>query len=424
MEMLLKVQNTDGSAMHQFNPVTMIANRGDSAEMEDRPDFYGDDHLWIVLAVCAYIKETGNTDFLNKQIPFYEKDKNGEPIEAGSVLEHLNRAIEFTRSNLGANGLPLLGFADWNDTVNLPTGAVSVFNANLYGYGLKELVDILSYMGKDDLASKYKGYYEDMKDTLNKVAWDGDWYIRYFDHNGNPIGSSKNEKGKIYVNAQSWSVMSGFATKERALKALESVNRHLNSSKGIMLSAPGYNGFDPEIGGITTYPPGAKENCGIFMHTNPWAIIAETLVGNGDRAYEYYNQINPIAKNDIIDEYESEPYVYPQNVLGKEHPQFGLARNSWLSGTSSWTYQAATKNILGIRPQMEGLEVNPCIPADWKGFKVKRKFRGAIYNISVNNDAGVNRGVKSILVDGKEIEGNIVPIFSDGKEHTVELVMG
>jgi cellobiose phosphorylase len=279
-------------------------------------------------------------------------------------------------------------------------------------------------MGKDDLASKYKGYYEDMKDTLNKVAWDGDWYIRYFDHNGNPIGSSKNEKGKIYVNAQSWSVMSGFATKERALKALESVNRHLNSSKGIMLSAPGYNGFDPEIGGITTYPPGAKENCGIFMHTNPWAIIAETLVGNGDRAYEYYNQINPIAKNDIIDEYESEPYVYPQNVLGKEHPQFGLARNSWLSGTSSWTYQAATKNILGIRPQMEGLEVNPCIPADWKGFKVKRKFRGAIYNISVNNDAGVNRGVKSILVDGKEIEGNIVPIFSDGKEHTVELVMG
>lgn len=424
MEMLLKVQNTDGSAMHQFNPVTMIANRGDSAEMEDRPDFYGDDHLWIVLAVCAYIKETGNTDFLNKQIPFYEKDKNGEPIEAGSVLEHLNRAIEFTRNNLGANGLPLLGFADWNDTVNLPTGAVSVFNANLYGYGLKELVDILSYMGKDDLASKYKGYYEDMKDTLNKVAWDGDWYIRYFDHNGNPIGSSKNEKGKIYVNAQSWSVMSGFATKERALKTLESVNRHLNSSKGIMLSAPGYNGFDPEIGGITTYPPGAKENCGIFMHTNPWAIIAETLVGNGDRAYEYYNQINPIAKNDIIDEYESEPYVYPQNVLGKEHPQFGLARNSWLSGTSSWTYQAATKNILGIRPQMEGLEVNPCIPADWKGFKVKRKFRGAIYNISANNDAGVNRGVKSILVDGKEIEGNIVPIFSDGKEHTVELVMG
>ncbi|HZK34881.1 MAG TPA: glycosyl transferase [Bacillota bacterium] len=424
IEMLLHVQNIDGSAMHQFNPATMIANRGDSAEMEGRPDFYGDDHLWIVLAVCAYIKETGNTDFLNKQIPFYDKDKNEKPLETGSVLEHLKRAIEFTRNNVGENGLPLLGFADWNDTVNLPTGAVSVFNANLYGCGIKELVDILAYMGQDDLASKYKSYYDEMGETVNKVAWDGEWYTRYFDNNGNPIGSSKNEKGKIYVNAQSWSIMSGFATQERVKMSLESVNKHLNTSKGIMLSAPGYNGFDPEIGGITTYPPGAKENCGIFMHTNPWAIIAETLAGNGDRAYEYYDQINPITKNGVIDEYESEPYVYPQNVLGEEHPQFGLARNSWLSGTSSWTYQAATKNILGIQPQMEGLRVDPCIPADWGSFKVKRKFRDATYNIEVTNKAHVTKGVKSITVDGKEIEGKLIPAFNDGKDHEVKVVMG
>jgi len=424
MEMLLHVQKIDGSAMHQFNPLTMVANQGDSRDMEGRPQYYGDDHLWIILAVAAYIKETGNTDFLNTEIPFYDKDKDGNPIETGTVFEHLKRAIEFTHDNVGRNGLPLLGFADWNDTVNLPAGAESAFNANLYGYALLQMIDICTHIGDDALVQKYKGYYEEMKHAFNKACWDGEWYVRYFDKDGNPLGSCRNEKGKIYVNAQSWSIISGFAPEDRAKQAMESVNKHLNTSKGIKLSTPGFNGFDPVIGGITTYPPGAKENCGIFMHTNPWAIIAETLIGNGDRAYEYYDQINPIAKNDIIDEYESEPYVYPQNVLGDEHPQFGLARNSWLSGTASWAYQAATKHILGLQPAMDGLIIDPCIPASWDGFKAVRKFRGAVYKIEVINGAHVTKGVKSVTVDGKEIKGYVVPVFGDGKEHTVKVVMG
>jgi cellobiose phosphorylase len=197
----------------------------------------------------------------------------------------------------------------------------------------------------------------------------------------------------------------------------------LNTTNGLKLSAPGFNGYDRNLGGVSTYPPGAKENGGIFLHTNPWVMIAETVVGNGDRAYQYYNQINPAFKNDCIDEFEAEPYCYPQNMLGDEHPQFGLGRNSWLSGTSSWTYQAATRFILGIQPTYKGLQINPCIPKDWDGFSATRKYRGASYEIVVNNAAHVSKGVKSISVDGKLIDGNVLPLFTSG-HHSVEVIMG
>lgn len=423
IEKLLQVQKMDGSAMHQFNPVTMMANEGDSREMEERPQYYGDDHLWIILAVSSYLKETGNMDFLNKIIPFYDKDKNDRPLASGTVMEHLKRAIEFTQANVGKQGLPLLGFADWNDTVNLPAGAESVFNANLYGYALLEMIEIAEELNQTELVNKYKDKYKSMKDIFNKTCWDGEWYVRYFDKNGRVLGSSKNEHGKIYANAQSWSVMSQFAPHNRALKALASVNKYLNTSKGIKLSSPGYNGYDPHVGGITTYPPGAKENGGIFLHTNPWVIIAETLVGNGDRAYEYYHQINPIGKNNCIDEFECEPYVYPQNILGDEHPQFGLARNSWLSGTASWAYQAATKYILGIQPSFKGLVIEPCLPKEWEGFKAVRKFRGDTYIIEVENPKRVSKGIKKLIVDGREIWGNTIPIYGDGQKHIVKAVI-
>jgi cellobiose phosphorylase len=248
--------------------------------------------------------------------------------------------------------------------------------------------------------------------------------MRYFEENGEPIGSKRNSEGKIYTNAQSWTVFSGFATPERAFQSLESVNQKLNTACGIKLSWPGYNGFDPTKGGVTTYPPGAKENGGIFLHSNPWVMIAETLVGNGDRAFQYYNQINPAAQHDHLETFECEPYCYPQNILGDEHPQFGLARNSWLSGTSSWTYQAATKHILGLMPQHGGLEINPCIPKAWDGFKAVRKFRGATYTITVINPGHVSKGVVSVTVDGEPLEGNMVPIFESGTSHTVEVLMG
>jgi cellobiose phosphorylase len=424
MEKILSVQKCDGSAMHQFFPLTMQASVGDSHEMPDRPKYYGDDHLWIVMAVSAYVKETGNTEFLKKTIAFYDKDQNGKPLQDGTVLEHLKRAIEFTWNHRGAHGLPLLGFADWNDTINLPTGAESAMVANMFGVAIRDLCEILDFIGEVELGDAFKKYYFDMKKIFNDVAWDGEWFLRYFDHDGSPLGSSRNEKGKIFANAQSWAVLSGFAEGERAEKALDSVHKHLNTKNGIKLSAPGFNGFDPSKGGVTTYPPGAKENGGIFLHTNPWVMIASTMLGRGDRAFEYYLQVNPAAKNDIIEQYEIEPYCYAQNILGDEHPQFGLGRNSWLSGTASWMFQAASKYILGLRPTCRGLMIDPCVPAQWKEFSVKRIFRSATYKITFKNPSAVCKGVKEIIAGGEKINGNIVPVAAPGTETEITVLMG
>jgi len=424
IEMLLQVQRQDGSAMHQFNPLTMVANEGDAREVKGAPKYYGDDHLWSILAITAYLKETGDLSFLDQVIPYYDKGDDGQPIESGTVWDHMRRAVAFTRHNVGVHGLPLLGYADWNDTVNLCAGAESPFLANLYGKALLELIELARQRGDGAAAEQCAAWYEEMRERVETQAWDGGWYVRYFEADGCPLGSHTNEQGQIYANGQSWPVISGFASPERARTALDAVYARLKTDNGIKLSAPGYDGFDPLKGGVTTYPPGAKENGGIFLHANPWVMIAETLVGRGDRAFEYYHQINPAAKNDRIDEFECEPYVYPQNILGDEHPQFGLARNSWLTGTASWVYQAGTQYILGIRPTYAGLEVDPCIPAAWDGFRVRRAFRGSVYQIHVHNPDHVCKGVKSIKVDGQEIGGNVVSILPEGGTCQVEVVMG
>jgi len=423
MRKLLSVQLPNGSAMHQFFPLTMEANEGDSREEGDK-QWYGDDHLWIIQAVCAYLKETGDYTFLDEEITFYSKELELPEREKGTVLDHLQRSLEFTKTHTGKQGLPLLGFADWNDTVNLLGDAESVMIANLYGRALQEMIELLEHLGDPAMVERYQADHAHMKQVVNDTSWDGEWYKRYFEEDGTPIGSRENSEGRIYTNAQSWTVFSGFATDERAKVALDSVESKLNTEYGIKLSYPGYNGFDPAKGGVTTYPAGAKENGGIFLHSNPWVMIAETMVGNGDRAFQYYNQINPASRNDDIDTFECDPYCYPQNILGDEHPQFGLARNSWLSGTSSWTYQAATRFILGMMPCHEGLEINPCIPKAWDGFTGTRKFRGATYKISVKNPSHISKGVASVSVDGNPLEGIVVPIFGDGQEHFVEIVMG
>jgi cellobiose phosphorylase len=422
MRKLLGVQRRNGSAYHQFNPLSMVASEGDALEREDRLHYYSDDHLWIVLAVTAYLKETGNIDFLDEVLPFYDKNKNEKPLESGTVFEHLRRAVEFTRGDIGAHGLPRLGFADWNDTINLPTGAESLLTANLYGAALWELTELSNTLSKNDLVAHFQRYFDEMKERVNQEAWDGEWYLSYFDADGQPLGSHRNDAGQIYAYAQAWPVISGFAEPARAQIALNAVERLLNTRNGIKLSTPGFNGYDPAKGGITTYPPGAKENCGIFLHVNPWVIIAETLTGNGERAFRYYSQINPAKKNECIEEFECEPYVYPQNILSDEHPFFGLARNSWLSGTASWMYQAGTRYILGIRPEYSGLRVDPCIPAEWNGFEVSRVFRGATYHIIVHNPDHVCKGVKQLSVDGKVINGSLVPVLTG--EHTVDVLMG
>ena len=423
LQMLLSVQKRSGCAMHQFYPMTMEASIGDAGEVEDHPNYYSDDHLWIILAVSEYVKETGDYEFLNEVIPYYDKDNTGKPQESGSVLNHLRRAIEFTHTDTGQHGLPLLGFADWNDTVNLHTGAESLFTANLYGKALLELIALSQFIGDTDHVALYTTYYKEMRQTVNEQAWDGEWYLRYFDHDGTPLGSKENKHGQIYINSQSWAVISGFAPLDRAQQAMNSVNKYLNTINGLKLSTPGFNGFDPAYGGVTTYPPGAKENGGIFLHTNPWAMIAETILRNGNRAYEYYQQINPSNKNDQIEEYECEPYVYAQNILANEHPQFGLARNSWLTGTASWVYQAAVKYILGIRPSHHGLVIDPCIPAAWNGFTVQRHFRGAWYEIEIKNPKHISKGISKLIVDGSEQTGNIAPLFKDSANHSVVGIM-
>jgi len=427
VEKLLSVQRRDGSAMHQFNPLSMIATEGDSKERDDRPHYYSDDHLWIVLAACAYIKETGDLDFLRKEIPFYAKDERGRASapEVAPALEHIARAAAFTRKDLGKHGIPLLGFADWNDPVNLATGAESVFTACLYGAALLELANLADALGDAASAGRWRSWHAEMKETVNRVAWDGEWWVRYFDADGAPIGSRSAERGRIWINSQTWAVIALFAEGERARACMDSVFRFLNTERGLKLSAPGYDGFDPAVGGVTTYPPGAKENGGIFLHANPWAVIAECVRGDCDRAWRYYQQINPAARNDDLDRFEVEPYVYPQNVLGDEHRQFGLGRNSWLSGTASWAYQAATQRILGVRSDYSGLIVDPRVPGAWKGFTVVRRFRDAAYRISVQNPRGSGKGVAKASIDGRglRVENGvaILPIMPAGTVHDAEI---
>jgi cellobiose phosphorylase len=411
---LLLFQKRNGSAMHQFNPLTMEGSEGDSLEMADRPHYYSDDHLWLVLAVCAYLRETGNLAFLEEEAAFYERDKQGEALENGTVLDHLRRALTFTRAECGRHGLPLLGFADWNDTVNLPAGAESLFTAHLYGKALLEMIALMQHLGDSSAQVGFQEDYEAMRASVEAFAWDGAWYVRYFDDEGEPLGSQENHYNQISLNAQSWAVISGFAPEERARQAMDAVYERLNTRCGIKLSAPGFDGYDPKYGGVTTYPPGAKENGGIFLHPNPWAMIAETILGRGERAYEYYAQINPLGKNDAIETYECEPYVYAQNILGDEHPQFGLGRNSWLSGTASWCYQAGTQWILGIRPEYNGLRIDPCIPASWDGFTATRRFRGKQYQITVHNPKHVCKGVERITLNNQPVHNyTLIPFNSN-----------
>lgn len=418
MRKLLSIQLEDGSAMHQFYPATMHADHGDAEEENTDKKIYGDDHLWIVASLIGYLKETGDEDFLKEEISFY-----GESSSSATVLEHLKRSLAYSKSHTGAHGLPLLGFADWNDCVNLAGKSESMFNACLYGYALLEMIELCDHLGLEAEARQYREDHAAMAQTVNQ-CWDGDWYIRYYREDGSPIGSKSNEKGSLFTNAQSWPVMAGFAPAERAERALDSVRERHQTRFGIMLSSPGYDEYDPAIGGVTTYPPGAKENGGIFLHSNPWVMIAETKLGRGDRAFEYYSQINPAKRLEDIELYEVEPYCYAQNILGKEHPEFGLGRNSWLSGTASWMYHAASKYILGIRPALDGLIIDPCIPSDWGEFKVTRKSRGASYQITVKNPNGVNRRVTKMTVDGEEVTVGTIAWKPTGTTCRIEVVLG
>lgn len=419
LRQLISVQSRTGYAYHQFYPLTMEANMGDSAGAEGRPNYYSDDFLWTIQAIAAYLKETGDLAFLDEVIPFYEKDANDQPLEYSTVREHFDRGITFSLHDTGHHGLCLLGFADWNDTINLPSGAESAFTTCLLGVALKERIAIAELENDLVILQTLNSKYHRLKEKFNNVAWTGDWYLSYFDEQGNPMGSPDNDFGKIYVYGQTWPILAGFADEEKSRKSLDAIHQHLVTEHGIKLSTPGYDGFDSHVGGISTYPPGAKENCGIFMHVNPWVIIAETIRGNAQRAYEYHQFTNPALKNEIIERYECEPYVYAQNILSDEHPQFGLARNSWLSGTAAWMYVAATQHILGIQPTYQGLRIEPHLPDQWDKVTVTRKFRGADYHITITRCSEIQTTMQ-LTVDGHLIEGNTIPIFTEGT-HNVQV---
>ena len=360
-----------------------------------------------------------------------------------SLLHHLENSIAYTMRKRGPHGLPLIGHADWNDCLNLncfstepnesfqtagdvkDSKAESVMIAGLFLYAARELSSLYAYLGRHADSSRIDAQRQIMLEIMEKVAWDGEWYTRAYDAEGKVIGSKVNEEGKIFIESQGWAVLGGAgADNGRARQALESVHKHLYTKNGIVLQQPAYSAYNKNYGEVTSYPPGVKENAGIFSHNNTWIHLGWCQLGEGDRALEYYHSICPSKKEEQIDTYRSEPYVYAQMTAGKDAPCFGEAKNSWLTGTAAWTFVVVSQGIFGIQPDFGGLKVDPCIPKAWPGFEATRKFRGDTYQITVKNPKGVSKGVVSLKVDGKAVGGNVVPVAGDGKVHQVEVVLG
>jgi N,N'-diacetylchitobiose phosphorylase len=406
---LAKNMFKDGTAYHQFFRLT---GEGDGKG-------YSDDALWIILSTTTYVKETGDFKFLSEKVVWADGG-------TATMYEHLKAPLEYSFKTVGAHKIPCMGFADWNDTlqINGPKPGESVWVAHFLVKCAKDFAELADRMGKKADAKRARFIAETMAKRVNKTAWDGEWYQRAYDGWGGVIGSKKSKEGKIYLNAQTWSVIAGIADRKRGLSAMDAVKGQLDSKYGIALLYPGYKHFSNRLGGISTFPPGLKENGGIFCHANPWAVIAETQLGRADYAMKYYKQLLPTAYDSYQDVHTSEPYIYSQSIASREHRDFGLARNSWLTGTAAWNFVAATQFILGVRPTYSGLQVDPCIPKDWKGYEVTRQFRGVEYRIRVKNPTHTSKGVASLMVNGKKVLGNIIPPQKSAKKVEVEVVLG
>ncbi|MDV7140806.1 glycosyl transferase [Maribacter sp. TH_r10] len=428
---IASTQFEDGSCYHQYQPLT---KKGNSAIGGD----FNDDPLWLILSTTEYIKETGDFSLLDEMVPFDNDASRAKPH-----FDHLKASFYHVVNNLGPHGLPLIGRADWNDCLNLncfsedpnesfqTTGnkkgstAESLMIAGLFVVYGKEYVKLCKRIGKDAEAQEAEKHVDAMIEAVKKDGWDGDWYLRAYDYYGKKIGSNENEEGKIFIESQGWCTMAGIGQEEGMVeKSLNAVKEHLDCEYGIVLNSPAFTKYYIEYGEISTYPAGYKENGGIFCHNNPWIMIGETVLGRGDQAYEYYTKIAPSFLEDISELHRVEPYVYCQMIAGKEASKPGEAKNSWLSGTASWNFFAITQYILGVKTDYDGLVIDPCIPSKWDGFKMTREYRGATYNIEVQNPEHISKGVKRILVNGSEIDSKIVPILEAGKEHSVQVIMG
>ncbi|MFC1996377.1 GH36-type glycosyl hydrolase domain-containing protein [Chloroflexota bacterium] len=426
---LTATQLKTGGAYHQYQPLT---KRGNDAVGSN----FNDDPLWLVLAVTAYIKESGDFSILEVPVQYENLPGSETPL-----LEHLERSIQYTLDRLGPHGLPLIGRADWNDCLNLncfsdtpgqsfqtttnKEGQVaeSVFIAGQFVLVAKEMAELLTkyqglnsdrFIGKNlsPNAGQYLEFAEQMTETILVHGWDGEWFRRAYDDFGNALGSKENNEGQIFIEPQGICIMAEIGLEDsKAQKALTAVKEHLATPHGIVLQQPAFSRYYLHLGEISSYPPGYKENAGIFCHTNPWIMIAESMVGNGEQALDYYLRINPSAREDISEIHRSEPFVYTQMIAGKDAPTHGEAKNSWLSGTAAYNYVAITQWILGIRPTYNGLKISPVVPNEWLSFEITRVFRGTTYNIKVTRHGSGN--TISLVVDGKQIEGDIVPLHSD-----------
>lgn len=428
---LAATQLEDGGAYHQYQPLTKRGNNEVGGNFNDDP-------LWLIASVAAYLKETGDWSILDEDVPF-----DNDETKAAPLLEHLRRSFYHVVNHRGEHGLPLIGRADWNDCLNLncfstnpdesfqttenKSGgkAESVLIAGMFVLYGREYAEICRRLGRAGEATEAEAHITEMIQAVDRYGWDGEWFRRAYDYFGRPVGSRENEEGKIFIESQGFCIMAGIGLEDgRAHKALESVARHLAFEYGIVLQQPAFSRYYVHLGEISSYPPGYKENAGVFCHNNPWIMIAETRVGNGDRAFDYYKRICPAYLEEISDLHRTEPYVYSQMVAGKDAWKPGEAKNSWLTGTAAWNFVAVTQYILGIRPEYDGLLVDPCIPRDWSTYRVTRRFRGAWFNIVVENPEGVCRGVRELYVDGRAVPVGPIPVQPADTRHDVLARLG
>ncbi len=424
-------QRPDGSAYHQYQPLTKKGN-------SDIGSGFNDDPLWLIAGVSAYLRETGDYSILEERVPF----DNDESL-ACPLVEHLTRSLDYTLANLGPHGLPLIGRADWNDCLNLncfseepgesfqTTGpsegpvAESVFIAAMFVKYSHEYADIMARRGNDTEAARALAACSRMVAAVARDGWDGEWFVRAYDAAGNKVGSAECEEGRIYIEPQGFAPMAGIGLHDgKAERALASVEKYLDTEYGVMIFQPAYSEYHKELGEVSSYPPGYKENGGIFCHNNPWISIAETQVGHGDRAFEVYRKICPAYLQDKAARHATEPYVYSQMVAGRDAVNFGQGKNSWLTGTAAWTFVNVSQYILGVKPTLDGIKVDPCIPHEWEGFSLTRAYRGATYVIDVKNPRHVQKGVACVEVDGKKIDGQVLPVAPAGSTVHVSVTMG
>ncbi len=424
---LAATQLATGGAFHQYKPLTKRGN-------DDVGSGFNDDPLWLILGAAAYIKESGDWAILEEPVPYENETGTETPL-----YEHLQRCLRYNLERLGPHGLPLIGRADWNDCLNLncfsdtpgqsfqtttnKDGKVaeSVFIAGLFVLGAGELAGMAERRGLAAEAESYREAARAMEKTVWEHGWDGQWFLRAYDDFSRKIGSAECEEGQIFIEPQGICVMAGLGLADgRAKQALDSVRERLATPHGIVLQQPAYSRYYLHLGEISSYPPGYKENAGIFCHTNPWIMIGEAMLGRGDEAFDYYRRINPSAREAISEVHRCDPYVYAQMIAGRDAATHGEAKNSWLSGTAAWNYVAITQWILGIRPEFEGLRIDPVVPKDWVGFKTQRRFRGNQYEIEVRNPDGKSKGVRKLIVDGREVPGNLLPL-PEGTGRTIRV---